>query len=362
MNKKICNVCGGKIIKNKCSQCGCQVNNSNNYAENDNYNNQGTTQNFSGDNKFSKTLYTINTGDGQDNQNSYNQQNSNVNYQYNDLNKNGKVQSTLKFIDNAYKTKKLTVYFTVIVIIIVLLDFIIPTVSGVFEETGETTQEIVGSSGFVKIKDYTKDKYEYKYIEDSLSENGSDYNETLTSGDYKVGVHIPEGSYTANFDNNRNNSFKVIDDKNSIKIDENYYAYAREDDIEKLELQNLYLFEGATVRVDNTEGVVLTSNNAQTESLKKLEPTAVKETLTINNGNVSGIEFPIGTYDVEITKLYEGEGVFEYGGYEGSSVRIHIEEKKETYKHIEFKKGTKVMLEGVSVVFTTSEFNTIEEE
>ena len=101
----------------------------------------------------------------------------------------------------------------------------------------------------------------------------------------------------------------------------------------------------------------MTSENAQIDKLKVLTPNSVKETLTIENGYMAGVDFPEGTYDIELTLIGEYGGKIKKESYEKTEFKRILNNETTIYRNVEFPKGTMVTVEEVSAVFTTSEFD-----
>ena len=185
---------------------------------------------------------------------------------------------------------------------------------------------------------------------------GDKYSETLAAGDYEVGVHIPEGTYSVQMIKSSISNFIVKDEANKIKYSRNLYT---SDGIASIKFKNVHLFTGATVKIESNDGAILVSENAQMNSMNQREPNTVKETFTIETDSVAGIEFPEGTYDITLMSL-EGEyGNGKKSSYNQQQTIYTLGIEAITYKNIEFPKGTNFELYDVAVVFTTSEFNTI---
>ena len=330
--KKTCNVCGGKIVGNKCVQCG-----------------------FSKNNDTSRSFSEVNL-----NNNSYGEElhEQEKNQQ---INQNENVSSgTQKEEISEFKK------FIIIIVIVGLTMFVgLPIIEAGIEEAAHAVKEFQNRSkieGNTEIIDLSKYENNYKYVEKTISETGENYSKTLMRGDYQVGVHIPEGVYTAKT-NDTKSSVSIDDNENGIDIFENSRNNNKEikdKKVENIEYRNMYLFNGATLEVYSVDGMELTSENAQTSTLEKVEPNDVRETIEIKNEYVAGIDFPEGTYDIELTASNNQSPIMKYEG-DGTYGRKSIvpDEEKTTYYNIEFKTGTKVTFKDMDVWFTTSEFNTI---
>ena len=216
--------------------------------------------------------------------------------------------------------------------------------------------------GNTEIMDFLKKEDFYEYSKNTMSETGENYSATLTSGDYKVGVHIPQGTYAVKAING-DGTFKVSDTKNNIFIDDYGFEFNEDKSAENIEYRNVQLFDGAIVDIQKNNVVELISENAQTSTLKKLEPNTVKETFEIKDGYIAGIDFPEGTYDVELTSIgaYGGDmQIYRQGVIDMK--RVSIESTTSIHKNIELPKGANIAFKSVEVKFTTSEFNTVEAE
>lgn len=189
--------------------------------------------------------------------------------------------------------------------VIVILS-VIMTIGGivlnVIEDYGtEINQWVNGEIEDAGSEDYKYDPYQY--VENELSETGDFAEYELSSGQYIVGFHIPEGKYSAltlsGFD-----SIKVNDDENGIYL----YEYGESQDSN---LDDLRLFEGAVVTIKCEETVKITSDNAQTVQMEEGMENPVTEAVEIagNKMMTAGKDFEAGIYDV---MLIEGEGYVDF--------------------------------------------------
>ena len=213
----------------------------------------------------------------------------------------------------------------------------------------------------VKIIDFTENEDTYENLTNQMNPKGESYSKTLEQGDYKVGVHIPEGTYRAT-NNNYECELKVTDNENGIHISENIDHFNEEFPDEMIEYRNIHLFNGATISVVSNDSVELDTKNAQTSTMKKLEPNVVKESFEVKDGYVSGVDFPAGTYDVDIQPVKNYAGYVKQESQNYSSLKPIYLISENLHKNVEYPEGAKISIKRATATFTTSEFNTIEEE
>lgn len=143
----------------------------------------------------------------------------------------------------------------------------------------------------------TSDLYEdydpYQWVTQTLPEEGESAEYTLASGNYIVGVHIPEGIYQAEVKDS-SDAVKIVDFNNSIFL----YDYSEEDEGNYLE--DLRFYQGATVSIYTNSEIKLSSDNVQTTELKATTANPLTETVKLEAPvtSVAGKEFAAGIYDV----------------------------------------------------------------
>lgn len=147
-------------------------------------------------------------------------------------------------------------------------------------------------------EDYTRSD-PYENVTKELPAEGESVSFDLTSGDYVVGVHIPEGNYQA----------EVSYDYDTVQVDDwdsgfYLYEYAGRSDGDYLD--DLRLYDGAIVHISSETTITLHSDNAQTENIfYEDNPLAGQEPVTIKKDVVVGPDLPAGVYDLT---LVSGQG------------------------------------------------------
>lgn len=147
-------------------------------------------------------------------------------------------------------------------------------------------------------QDYTRSD-PYEYVTKELPEDGESVSFELTSGDYVVGVHIPEGNYQAD----------VSYDYDTVQVDDGdsglyLYEYAGRTDGDYLD--DLRLYNGAIVHISSQTTITLYSDNAQTDNVfYEDNPLAGQKPVSIKEDAIVGPDLPAGVYDLT---LVSGEG------------------------------------------------------
>ena len=342
--KKTCNVCGGKIVRGKCKQCGYSESSQSDYNEiecdlGENLEEKlgdNLIKDFEDDND--RQGYGIKGSAGTEVE-------SEMTKMYNKRRKEFERQSGVTSVK-----KRPNPIFMLIIIIMIAFPVYLVVAKGVMFGI-----DVISEPGDIKVVDLLDDEFAYKFTKEKMSETGSTYKKTLTSGDYKVGVHIPEGTYTVTTLND-GSIIKVLDRYNGINIME-YGSVLLDPDHKKIEYKNVYLFEGATLGVSGPSDVKVVAENGRT--LKEVEPTTEKETIPVETGYVAGVDFPVGTYDVELKSGGEWGELQKDGPKTFDILNVNLEETKMFY-NIEFPEGTVVTIEDATAVFTTSEINTLD--
>lgn len=140
------------------------------------------------------------------------------------------------------------------------------------------------------------DHYEedwYANVTRALSDEGEEYKAVLNPGTYIVGVHIPEGTYTVESpDEEAYVSLSLNDEENRIYFWENFDT---QEGVTTLDDVRCYV--GARVTVGRGGNLFFHSSNAQTDTMTALD-NPLTEGVTVKNGDVAGVDFPAGTYDI----------------------------------------------------------------
>ena len=184
-------------------------------------------------------------------------------------------------------------WISIIIVVIVVLNVIGDTVIPLIQEkiAGKTDE------GYSYEESYeVDDRDPYESITKGIPETGESAEYTLTSGLYIVGVHIPEGVYQAETED----EFDVVSVHNS---ELNLYLYEYEGKDGENYLDDLRLYEGSQVEIDARGPVVLRTQNAQFPIENMANP--LTESYTLTGTSEAGGEFLPGVYDME---LKEGSG------------------------------------------------------
>ena len=281
---KRCSLCGGKLNSNGiCTECGLDNNKSDkNYRINQSEcDHEPLTHVHHGKNEKPEKQPKLNTP-------RQSWQGSTTTYSGN----TGSTGSTGR--KKSGKNKKpgriISKIIAVIVIFNVFFGIFQPMVSDILDDVISGYQE--------NTQDYTRSD-PYEYVTKELPEDGESVSFELTSGDYVVGVHIPEGNYQAD----------VSYDYDTVQVDDGdsglyLYEYAGRTDGDYLD--DLRLYNGAIVHISSQTTITLYSDNAQTDNVfYEDNPLAGQKPVTIKEDAIVGPDLPAGVYDLT---LVSGEG------------------------------------------------------
>lgn len=281
---KRCSLCGGKLNRNGiCTECGLDNNKSDkNYRINQSEcDHEPLTHVHHGKNEKPEKQPKPNTP-------RQSWQGSTTTYSGN----TGSTGSTGR--KKSGKNKKpgriISKIIAVIVIFNVFFGIFQPMVSDILDDAISGYQE--------NTQDYTRSD-PYEYVTKELPEDGESVSFELTSGDYVVGVHIPEGNYQAD----------VSYDYDTVQVDDGdsglyLYEYAGRTDGDYLD--DLRLYNGAIVHISSQTTITLYSDNAQTDNVfYEDNPLAGQKPVTIKEDAIVGPDLPAGVYDLT---LVSGEG------------------------------------------------------
>lgn len=233
-----------------------------------------------------------------------------------------------------------------IVILNVIFGIFQPMVSEILDDTISGYQE--------NTDDYTRSD-PYENVTKELPAEGESVSFELTSGDYVVGVHIPEGNYQA----------EVSYDYDTVQVDDwdsgfYLYEYAGRSDGDYLD--DLRLYEGAIVHISSETTITLHSDNAQTEDILYGEnPLAGQDPVTIKKDVVVGPDLPAGVYDLE---LVSGQGsvdvdIYTEDGEISETKNLYLGENNtdgKDYKNLVLPKNAQITLDdNMELRLTSSE-------
>lgn len=169
--------------------------------------------------------------------------------------------------------------------------------------------------------DAAEDYDPYAYVTRQLSEQGESVEYELTSGNYIVGMHIPEGTYEA-FPQDDFDAVRVDDSENGIYLFE--YTEGETDTI-----KDIRLYKGATLTITSRDVITLRSENAQAADMEGTEnPLTEGFELASGDTRTAGADFAPGIYDVELTGGYGivEVQIYEENGQEWDYVGLNLDE------------------------------------
>lgn len=192
-----------------------------------------------------------------------------------------------------------------------------------------------------------------------LAAEGGPVEVTLSEGNYIVGVDLPEGVYQASVVD-RIASIELEDESNQIY----FFSWLSEDnDSESPYMQDVRLYQGATLRIE-TGTVLFASSNAQLDTLLVLPQNESLETVYPDNGAVAGVDFPVGIYDIRV--IGDGNGFVEISLPENSDSSWSFFEFMGTgmgeltsYCNIEFPKGALLEFSDIEIALVPSVRNSL---
>lgn len=384
---KRCSLCGGKIVHGRCEDCGLDAtkNDSNYKLNQSSCDTEALTHSHS--NEIPKPLYepeeqfnretTYEPETFEDGK--YEQQS----FSFGDTSKK-KTTSSRKMFD-AQKMKQ-TVYQAaqknaqrqrdprratklglIITVVIIVLSVLAEGAGSIYHYvTNKVTEVTDGSSSGFSIGDLNfgddtsyLDDDTYEYVTYDLSETGDTYGETLSAGYYKVGVDIPEGTYSISAEAGEG-TIHVNDSENGIYI---YESLAKDSEYtpDSEAIEDIRLYQGAYFEVTDGVTVVLQTDNAQLSKMKEKIANPLTETVTMDTSNgaktiEAGVDFEAGVYDITVLDGYGIMEIFVPGytyedeeGEEYSTTSFFFDTEgvysAKTYKNVVLPKGTRVGVE-----------------
>lgn len=238
----------------------------------------------------------------------------------------------------------------VIVLGIALLNTLGEVIPGIFDRLENGDENLSGS--------YLNEEDPYANVTREIPAEGEEAQYELDSGTYIVGVHIPEGLYQA----------ETADDFDVVSVhdyDGDIYLYEYKGKEGGNYLDDLRLYQGAEVEIDTESPVTLSTDNAQTNTMKG-EDNPLTEEVIVTGEQTAGTDFEPGVYDFEIT---QGTGeirvqiMYPDGEYQGEiyrEVSLYLGEDTSTgkiYRNFVLPEKAVIYCEdsGIEILLTPSE-------
>lgn len=191
----------------------------------------------------------------------------------------------------------------------------------------------------------------YEYVTYELPESGMTYSITLEPGIYRVGTHIPEGTYVAEATQGSYGMIEIQDSRNGIYLYENIGL-----DDDQIVAKDLRLYQNGLFIVSTGIVVELTSENVQSTELLTAQ-SALTASYVLSGEAMAGEDFLAGVYNVVYNA---GNGEDEYGevkycvpmeDYEYEySIFFDGSIGAETYHNVVLTEGTTIELEDLEKV------------
>ncbi len=256
---KSCTLCGGRLNSNGvCVECGL-------------------------DNKKTDAIYVINKSDCDKKPLTHIHEEKQPDWKKPSPAKSKKVKGN----DSYYKKR-----IILIVSIVVGFYLVIGIVAGIIYKISDSNENWIEEEVVMDLPDDP-----YAYVTREIPSEGEVYSIELRQGEYVVGAHIPEGIYTCH-SAGAYAEIDVEDDENCI------WLYEWVEDGNEI-LEDIRLYEGAKVIVRGISIMTFETENAQMDGLELPENGLPEGTVYVSDGDVAGIHFLPGVYDIAAKK---GEG------------------------------------------------------
>ncbi len=193
--------------------------------------------------------------------------------------------------------------------------------------------------------------------EKEMPETGEHYEIELEQGEYLAGVHFPEGKYTARLLEGRG-GLSVDDFENGIYL---WQSFGPDEEYEEVEsLEDIRLYTGARLQLNDSARLLLTTENGQTEAMEAVEnPLTEAFTLKKDKTMEVGEDIPAGVYDLHVASKWAvlrcriPDDSYEEGYYENSYM-LGGEDWGDTYRNLYLKDGYEITAEENTLELTPS--------
>ena len=275
--RKRCQLCGGKLVNNICTECGLDNSkNDSNYTTN-HYHCQDeplTHAHSNEENAYSGKTMT-------------DEQRQQIREERKAAKKNRIQRGQVPRTKGKRSVPRVIMIVVVLWIALGFMGTLVHTLSSVFHSFTEEQM----------VDDYDP----YWNEQNPIPEEGEYFSVDLSSGYVRGGIHIPEGIYTVELIQG-SSGFSLNDRENSI------FMYYSSDEVAET-VTNLHVHNGGLITISGDVVLRFTTENAQ--PLLPTEANENTETFRMTQGMelVGGESLPIGSYDVT---CIEGYGAFYY--------------------------------------------------
>lgn len=236
----------------------------------------------------------------------------------------------------------------VAVLIVMIFVIIVPVV---------LTMALSNVGSDLKESFYEESEYEYDpyvNVKYEIPETGETFDVELISGEYEIGVQLPEGVYNIQLLSGSGN-MNLSDYLNGI-FDWKSFEKGAEDDYSVTEWTDVKLYQGGYLSISGDIILQFSTKNGQMDKIEVMD-NPITEIVTIQSEEkqIAGKDFPAGVYDV---CMKDGYTVFEYSvpaddeyyenGMMEDSLWLDGEEKEDVYCNLTLPEGTEVYAEAFS--------------
>lgn len=212
--------------------------------------------------------------------------------------------------------------------------------------------------GFTGQEEYESEPLYSDTYEKELPETGEHYEIELEQGEYLAGIHFPEGNYTAELLEGKG-GLSVDDVENEIYL---WQSFGPDEEYEEVEfMEDIRLYTGAHLQLNDSARIRLTTENAQTGAMEAVEnPLTESFTLKKDKTMVLGEDIPAGVYDIHVKSQWAilrcriSDDSYEEGYYENSYM-LGGEEWGDTYRNLYLRDGCEITAEENSLELTPSQ-------
>lgn len=206
-----------------------------------------------------------------------------------------------------YWSFRLVLTFIGLIVVVAAFTIFAVKESGVFKVSEDNTMEQEMDEDILTVDDsgYSNVMYE-------MPADGEPYTaDAVFAGYYRVGYDMPEGVYDISAVYGKG-MISVTDEVNGIDLYETInvlpdgYGYS--------EVKNVMLYQGAEVRIEGSLELEFSTENAQMDKMIDKAPNELTEAVTIAANSIckAGEDFPAGVYDIYCVDLFGSVDIYKY--------------------------------------------------
>ena len=344
MKKKRCNLCGGKIVNERCVSCGMYCRSAQGrYYLNERRPNYEQTEDYEKTGNKRTTYKSV--------------ENRSVGY----AKRQNVTASTVPgrvtgMPEGSRLSGRSKTFGNIVIVIIVLVVAVLKLVDWgeSFDEPAENVENYENSDTAAAVEVPSESIDIYENMVRDLSEDGENFEISLNAGQYVVGCQLPEGRYTVKAGEDAENLWFSVEDEEENYFYNSWWISDYQMTENGYEIEDVRLYNGAVMTISGAGTILLQTVNGQTDQMKIPQANPLTEQVYVSSDLLKvGKDLEAGVYDV---KALENEGIFKIRDEEGYEMEYYLD-SDQWYDPAEY--HNMILLEGDIIYVEPEEFSIV---